>query len=120
MRILCVVLLGVSVSLVGCAPKQMYSWENYSYSLYEAKKNATDEAVGKHKLVLLKIIETSKENNQRVPPGIYCEYGYILLKEGKPQEALAYFELEEKIYPESAVFIQKLKAQCTLADKEEK
>jgi len=91
--------------------KPMYTWGNYSSSLYKLKKNPCEENLVKHKQVLLKIIEDSKENGLRVPPGVYCEYGYILMKEGKSDEALSYYDLEEKTYPESAVFIQRLKSQ---------
>jgi len=98
--------------LAGCAAqKPMYSWGDYSSSLYKLKKNPCDENLMKHKQVLLKIMEDSKKNGLHVPPGVYCECGYIFMKEGKTDEALAYFDLEEKTYPESAVFIQRLKAQ---------
>jgi len=97
---------------VGCATqKSMYTWGDYSSSLYKLKKNPCDENLMKHKQVLSKIMEDSKENSLRVPPGVYCEYGYILIKEGKSNEALAYFDLEEKTYPESTIFIQRLKSQ---------
>jgi len=89
----------------------MYSWGDYSSSLYKLKKDPSEEHLMKHKQVLFKIMEDSKENGLRVPPGVYCEYGYILMKEGKPDEALSYYDLEEKTYPESAVFIQRLKSQ---------
>jgi hypothetical protein len=96
----------------GCATQEpMYSWGDYSSSLYKLKKDPCEENLMKHKQVLLKIMEDSKENSLRVPPGVYCEYGYILMKEGKSNEALSYFDLEEKTYPESAVFIQRLKSQ---------
>lgn len=106
-----ITLLSVFV-FAGCASqKPMYSWGNYSSSLYKLKKDPCDENLMKHKTVLLKIIEDSNEKSLRVPPGVYCEYGYILMKEGKSEEALTYFDLEEKTYPESAVFIQRLKSQ---------
>lgn len=96
----------------GCATqKPMYSWGDYSSSLYKLKKDPCDENLMKHKQVLLKIMDDSKKNGLRVPPGVYCEYGYASMKEGKTNEALAYFDLEEKTYPESAVFMQRLKSQ---------
>lgn len=101
--------------LFGCATqKPMYSWGNYSSSLYKLKKDPNDENLQNHKQVLVKIMEDSKENNLRVPPGVYCEYGYLLLKEGKNDEAFRYFDLEEQTYPESRVFIQRLKTQFNI------
>ena len=102
-------LAGVFVFLVGCATERLYYWGNYSQSLYKYKKSPTLENAEAHKKVLLNIIEESEKQNKRVPPGVCCEYGYILSKEGKTKEALYYFELEEKHYPESKVFVGRLK-----------
>lgn len=104
----------------GCATanKPMYSWGDYSSSLYSVKKDASDDNVTKHKQVLLRIMDDSKEKGLRVPPGVYCEYGYILIKEGKADDALSYLDLEEQTYPESKVFIQRLKSQ--VAQKKER
>ena len=100
------------IFFAGCTTqKPMYRWGDYSSSLYKLKKDPCEENLMKHKQVLLKIMEDSKENGLRIPPGVYCEYGYILTKEGKSNEALSYFDLEEKTYPESAIFIQRLKSQ---------
>lgn len=109
-----IIMLLSMLMLVGCMTpqqKSMYNWENYSSTLYNFKKDPSEENLKKHKETLLKIIEKSKEEELKVPPGVYCEYGYFLMKEGKNQEALTYFELEEKTYPESVVFVQKLKSQ---------
>jgi hypothetical protein len=44
-----------------------------------------------------------------VPPGACAEYGYLLIKEGKDQDGLMYLDKEQALYPESAVFIQRIK-----------
>ena len=46
-----------------------------------------------------------------VPPGLYAEKAYMLLKAGNKQEALRYFDLEIKSYPESKLFIDRIKKQ---------
>jgi hypothetical protein len=97
--------------LAGCATqKPLYYWGNYSSSLYKYKKSPTEENLKAHKAVLLKIMEESSKMNLRVPPGVCCEYGYLLLKEGKKEEALHYFDLEEKAYPESKPFLDRFRA----------
>ncbi len=101
----------------GCAKQQLYNWERYPFSLYKYKKDPTDENLQKHKEMLVAIMENSKEKDLRVPPGVYCEYGFILLKDGKKDEALKYFDLEEKTYPESGVFMQNLKSYLNKSDK---
>jgi len=97
--------------LIGCAAqKPLYYWGDYSSSLYKYKKAPTEENLNAHKAVLLKIVDESNKMNLRVPPGVCCEYGYLLLKEGKQEEAMRYFELEEKTYPESKPFLDRFRA----------
>jgi hypothetical protein len=108
------VLLLVILS-VGCAAKKdnMYDWGDYPHSLYKIKKEPSDENLQNHKLVLVRIMEDSKKDGLRVPPGVYCEYGYILSKEGKTDDALKYYNLEMYTYPESAVFVKRLESKMT-------
>ena len=95
----------------GCvAHTQLYSWDKYSNTLYQYKKDPTDENLQNHKEMLLLIMKNSENKNLRVPPGVYCEYGFLLLKEGKTDEALSYFNLEEKTYPESGILIRNIKS----------
>lgn len=104
-------LLLVLLFASGCATSnQLYSWDNYPTTLYKYKKDPTEENLQKHKEMIVSIIKTSEEQGRRVPPGVYCEYGFLLLKEGKTSEAVIYFDLEEKTYPESGVFIKNIKA----------
>ncbi len=105
---LAVIIVSAIITL-GCAAPKMYYWEDYSKSLYNYKKTPSDETMARHKQGLLKIIEVSQQNNMRVPPGVCCEYAYILMKDGKNEEALKYLIMEEQSYPESAPFIKLLK-----------
>lgn len=99
------------IFLFGCATqKPLYYWGDYSSSLYKYKKVPNEENLKTHKVVLVNIIEESNKMNLKVPPGVYCEYGYLLLKEGKKEEAMNYFDLEEKNYPESRQFLERFKA----------
>jgi hypothetical protein len=98
------------ILLFGCATqKPLYYWGDYSKSLYKYKKVPSEENLKAYKVVLVNIIEESNKVNLRVPPGICCEYGYLLLKEGKKEEAIYYFNLEEKNYPESRQFLERFK-----------
>lgn len=99
------------ISLFGCATqKPLYYWGDYSSSLYKYKKVPNEENLKTHKVVLVNIIEESNKMNLKVPPGVYCEYGYLLLKDGKKEEAMYNFDLEEKNYPESRQFLERFKA----------
>jgi hypothetical protein len=105
--------MGILVILLiltsGCATQKMYYWENYSKSLYDYKKDPSDKTLAEHKQVLLNIMQVSQQNNARVPPGVCCEYAYILIKEGRNDEAMKYLAMEEQAYPESQPFIARLK-----------
>jgi hypothetical protein len=96
----------------GCATAPIidpkYDFGNYSHALYQYKKNHTDVTYQEYKKALNDVIERTKTSGYRVPPGIYCEYGFLLVQEGKPEEANTYFELEKKTYPESTVLIERL------------
>lgn len=103
------VLLILSINFNGCVPEIEYFWGNYSKTLYALKKTPNDKTLVEHKNSLIEIIKVSNSKKKRVPPGVYAEYGYILLKEGKEIEGLESFNKELIYYPESKVFIEKLK-----------
>lgn len=91
--------------VAGCAPKTQYTWGDYGpalYSLYSGDKDLDATA-----LKLQKIIEKG-EVKGTVPPGIYAEYGYILLSLGKSGEAITFFQKEKQLYPESTVFMDRM------------
>jgi hypothetical protein len=96
--------------LASCATnKNLFYWGDYSETLYAFKKNPDDRTLAAHKVTLLNIIAESPKQKRPVPPGVYAEYGYLLLKEGKETEGLDYLSKEETQYPESKLFVQRLK-----------
>ena len=50
------------------------------------------------------------EAKQTVPPGLYAEYGYLLLETGNAQQAIVYFEKEKEAWPESTVIMDTMLA----------
>ncbi|MBI5550496.1 MAG: DUF4810 domain-containing protein [Desulfobacterales bacterium] len=95
----------------GCATsgsQPMYYWENYSDSLYQTKKHPTSENLAEHQSVLEKIIETSKEKNCRIPPGVCAELGYIYAMRNDNKKAIELFTQEKQIYPEATLFMDRL------------
>ncbi|MBC8367819.1 DUF4810 domain-containing protein [bacterium] len=102
--------LSITVLLVvfasGCVPqKQIYYWGDYSSTLYDTKKDATDESILEHMTELQTLIQKSEELGKRIPPGICCEYGFYLLMSGEKEKALEYFNRESQLYPESKPFV---------------
>ncbi len=115
MRVKSIILLFVmAVGLIGCVPRSMYHWGNYEDKLYKYYKNPAE--MGKMAESLAIIIEKG-EVDGRVPPGIYAEYGYLLLITGKSGEAITYFEKEKMRWPESSILMDKMIALATDGDK---
>lgn len=84
--------------LASCAPPSQYRWGNYEHALYTYYKEPAE--LERYAEELTQIIATAGAEG-RVPPGIYAEYGYVLWMQGKPNEAIAQFEREKHIWPES-------------------
>lgn len=111
MKILVISALAL-VLLAGCAPPAgLFYWGDYSETLYNYKKDQDEKTLKAHREQLLLIVTKSATMNKKVPPGVYAECGYYLLKEGKEAEGMEYLAKETSLYPESVVFIQKLKSE---------
>jgi|SRR3569623_217503 len=92
------------VLLTGCATShQKYEWGNYDRSLYSYYKDPSNPA--EHLEELQSIIEEAEKSKGNVAPGIYAEYGYFLMQQGKSTEAVAQFAKEKAKWPESAQFM---------------
>ena len=93
--------------LAGCVTNhQRYGWGTYDPSLYAYYKDPTKEAALAESLAA--IISTADSNHAPVPPGIYAEYGYLQLQEGKNIAAVDLFKQEESHWPESKVFMDRM------------
>lgn len=92
--------------LAGCAPRPYYGWGNYNevlYAHYRAPQDREAFVAG-----LAATIRSVEEQGLRMPPGLYAEYGYALFEEGRGAEAVAYFEKEKALWPESRLFMDKM------------
>lgn len=103
---LTIVLLGLLVS--GCNPPPIFYWGDYSETLYAYKKSPDEKTLQAHKKTLQEIITLAPQKRQKIPPGVYAEYGFLLLREGKESEGFEYLQKEEALFPESKVFVQRL------------
>ena len=96
--------------VAGCATvtDAGYYWGNYSQTLYQYTKFPSDETLARHVTELEEIISKSNEKGLKVPPGIHAELGYIQARQGNNTAAMAHYESEMKLYPESQVFLERL------------
>lgn len=112
-----VLLIAVAVIGGACAPQQKYHWGNYEEELYGYYKDpeqleAFMEALGQ---AIANAEEGQKEgpsldgkNPAILAPGLYAEYGYLLMIKNQPSEARRYFVREKETWPESAVLMEKM------------
>jgi hypothetical protein len=108
MRVFSVLCLGVLLALAGCvttAPAK-YSWGNYENSLYSYYKDSSKS--GDYEAELARMIRDSEGTAKPVAPGLYAEYGFLMLQEGKSKEAIAQFEKEKAKWPESTYLMNNL------------
>ena len=104
--------------LSGCAqPKPLYNYSDYNENYYHYKKEMSEETTLKlQKSIEDTISKAGESQSGRVPPGMYANLGYIYLKRGNPNEAVANFEKEKTTYPESAHFMDRIIAKVELAE----
>jgi hypothetical protein len=105
MKIWKVAMMLAAVSMTAaCAPQTKYAWGNYESSLYQHYKTPGDTtAFAQH---LADTIRSAESSGKKVPPGVYAEYGQVLLESGDSKQAAVFFEKEKAAWPESTVFMR--------------
>jgi hypothetical protein len=96
----------VALASSGCRPPSMYYWGGYDQALYTHYRNPQDRVAYVESLRV--IIAEAEQRGLRVPPGVAAEYGYALYEEGRPQEAVPWFQRERDQWPESRMLMEKM------------
>jgi hypothetical protein len=95
--------------LASCsAPTNLYTWNKYESNSYSYLKNTNEKTSTKLSEEYQKIIKKQKGTRGVVPPGIYADYGFLLLQANDVQNAKAMFQKEMDLYPESKLFIGRI------------
>ena len=97
--------------LAGCGNKHdhtTFCMLEYHQSLYDYRKESTDENATKHIKVLEGIILHANEAGIKTPPGIYLEKGYFKSLLGNTDQAEADYQEEMSRFPETKTFIEKV------------
>jgi hypothetical protein len=105
--------------LCGCASSSLYEWGNYDQWLYENYKNPKDdEELYVDLTALITEYESRKKPNTKpMAPGLYAEYGFLLMRRGENSRAIEYYNKEKALWPESAVFMDSMIQTAKIADK---
>lgn len=102
-----------SMASCGTGNDNLYSWDKYENATYNYTKAPSDKNLQELLKCYDKIITKQKAKRKVVPPGIYAEKAYILIGQGKKEEAISCLKQEIATYPESKLFIDKIIDQLT-------
>jgi hypothetical protein len=106
MRLRSFMVLSAVLALTACAAPSKYNWGNYEGSLYSYYKDTSKTA--EHAAELQRTITDSEATGTLVAPGLYAEYGFLMLQEGKSKDAIAQFEKEKAKWPESTYLMDNM------------
>ena len=106
-QLICMALamLGLS-ACVAPVPHAKYEWGNYEQSMYGYYKNPSNPAALTASLAA--IIKKAEAQHTTVAPGLYAEYGYLLMLQGNQQGALDNFEKEKRKWPASVELMERM------------
>jgi len=96
--------------ICGCASPSLYEWGNYDVWLYENYKNPKDDEELYVDLTALITEYESRKNPSVKPlaPGLYAEFGFLLMRRGENKRAIEYYGKEKSLWPESATFMDSM------------
>ena len=108
--------------LCGCTSPYLYEWGNYDQWLYENYKHPKDDEELYVDLTALITEYESRKNPKAKPmaPGLYAEYGFLLMRRGENSRAIKYYNREKALWPEAAVFMDSMIQTAQIADKSSK
>jgi hypothetical protein len=113
-----ILILGLMLMLQACAQQPLYVWNNYEDELYRYYQDP--EKLAELMAALQTTIADNEQASQstgtvagtatqrRMPPGLYAEYGYLLLISNRQPEAKGYFQKEKDTWPESTVLMDRM------------
>ena len=97
------------IVLASCATqKPLYTWYNYGQTTYDYLKKNDEESLNKLITEYQKIIKLQKGTRKVPPPGVYADYGFLLLQANRTEEGKQMLEMEMTNYPESKIFIERI------------
>ncbi len=102
-------MLSMAVMMSACANQQgLYQWGSYEdqiYAMYGSPgKSSPDEQIA----TLEADGEKARAKNRTPPPGHYAHLGYLYFQAGKLDQAIASFETEKVLFPESRPYMDRL------------
>lgn len=84
--------------MFSCQSDERFYWGDYEKIILEFNQNSSNmPAIQKS----MRNLVGKAQRRKKVPPGIYAEYGYILMEVNQFKRAAYYFQQEKKLWPDS-------------------
>jgi hypothetical protein len=104
-----IILIAFSVcALYSCTTQRLYSWGNYETTSYNYLKATNDKTSADLVKSYQELIKKQTGSRGVVPPGIYADYGFLLLQMNQTEKGREMLMKEIELYPESKVFIDRI------------
>ena len=98
------VLVIAAVATTACVQRH-YEWGGYDEALYRYYKDPAQADSFAEKLSLA---IAQGETSGKIAPGLHAEYGYLLLAQGRSNDAVEQFETEKRHWPEAKVLMDRM------------
>jgi hypothetical protein len=86
----------------------LYQWGSYEDQVY-AMYNSAGKTSPQEQLAKLEADgEEARAGNRTPPPGYYAHLGYLYFETGNPERAVASFQNEKTLFPESRSYMDRL------------
>jgi len=86
----------------------LYQWGSYEDQVY-AMYNSAEKTSPQEQLAKLEADgEKARAGNRTPPPGYYAHLGYLYFETGNPERAVASFQNEKTLFPESRSYMDRL------------
>ncbi len=99
--------------LTGCATATptLYQWGSYQTQIYNLYSDPGKVPVEAQIEKLEAEYQTARSANKALPPGYHAHLGYLYFQLGRKDQSLQQFQTEKSLFPESAVFMDRVIAQ---------
>ncbi len=99
--------LGAAALLLACSCQSpsRYGFEGYRPSVFAVTANEDEADIDAAIAQLNETVERTLMDDRIVPPGMHAHIGFLYALRGDIDTAVAAFESEKELYPESTVFI---------------
>jgi hypothetical protein len=101
-------LLGVCLLSACSTSSGLYHWGSYEDQIYQSYRQPGQQVFAEQIQTLLQDAEKARANNKPVPPGLHAQLAYLHYQNGDASAAIASFEQEKNLYPESKVYMERL------------